>query len=118
MASKALVAASTKPLVLSILAQSENYGYRKILGASSLDIIRRFNREYLWLLLIALAIAAPLAYLGLANWLSTFAYRIAINPLVFVLAGIITLAISSLAVSLMTLRVASALPARALREEQ
>jgi len=93
-------------------------GIRKILGASHLDIVKRFNREYLWLLAIGLLVAAPLTWLGVAEWLSTFAYRITISPLIFLAAGGITLLIASIAVSLMTLRAANAVPVRALQENQ
>jgi len=93
-------------------------GIRRILGASQLDILKRFNREYLWLLLIGLFIAAPLAWYGVSQWLSTFAYRIDINPLIFLLAGAITLLITTIAVSLMTLRAANAVPVQALQETQ
>jgi len=102
---------------LTTLKQKE-IGIRKILGASQLDILKRFNREYLWLILIGLAIAAPLTWYGVSRWLSTFAYRIEINPLIFLLSGFITLLISSVAVSLMTLRAAHAVPVRALQENQ
>lgn len=93
-------------------------GIRTILGASDFDILKQFNKEYLWLIAIALLLAAPPAYLGVSDWLSTFAYRISINPGIFLLAGGITLVISSIAVSLMTLRVARSVPAKALQEDQ
>lgn len=93
-------------------------GIRKILGASDLDILRRFNREYVGLVLLALLVAAPLTYLGVSEWLSTFAFRISINPGIFALAALITLVITGLAVSLMTLRVAWAVPVNALQEDQ
>ncbi len=93
-------------------------GIRIILGASPLDILKRFNREYLLLLLIGLIVAAPLAWYGVSQWLSTFAYHISINPLIFLLAGGITLFITSIAVSLMTIRAANSEPAQALQETQ
>lgn len=102
---------------LTTLKQKE-IGIRKILGASQLDILKRFNREYLLLLLIGLVVAAPLAWYGVSQWLSTFAYRIEINPLIFLLAGGITLLITNIAVSLMTLRAANSVPIEALQEAQ
>ncbi len=93
-------------------------GIRNILGASQLDILKRFNKEYLWLILMALILASPITYLGVSRWLEGFAYRISINPTVFVLAGLITLLITVLAVSLMTLRVSQAIPVETLQEDQ
>ncbi|SFR51485.1 putative ABC transport system permease protein [Robiginitalea myxolifaciens] len=93
-------------------------GMRKILGASTLGIVKLFNKEYLPLLVFAFFVAAPVTYLGVSRWLSTFAYRIDINLMVFLLATVLTLAISSAAVSLVTLRVIRSEPVEALREEQ
>lgn len=91
-------------------------GIRRILGASQGDILRRFNLEYLPLLGIGLVIAVPLAWLGLDWWLSGFAYRISLHPVVFLLAGLITLLVTLIAVSVVTIRAANAIPARVLSE--
>lgn len=93
-------------------------GIRKILGASTLDILGRLNREYLVLLGIGLLIAAPLAYWGVTRWLAGFAYRITVSPWVFLWAVLATLLITVVSVSLMSWRVATALPIRALRDDQ
>lgn len=87
---------------------------RKILGAADRDILLRFNREYLPLLAVAMVITVPLAWWGISSWLAGFAYRIGVNPLVFLLAGLITLVVTVLAVSLLTLRAVLTVPARGL----
>jgi putative ABC transport system permease protein len=93
-------------------------GIRKILGASHLDILRRFNLEYLPLLGIAMLIAVPITWWGVAWWLKGFAYRINVEPLVFLLAGLIVLLITGMAVSLVTLRAAGAIPASVLTRNE
>jgi len=93
-------------------------GMRKILGSSTLSIIKLFNKEYIGLLLIAFVIAAPITFYGVSEWLSTFAYRIKIDLLVFLIAALLTLLISCAAVSLVTLRVVRGEPVEALNEEQ
>lgn len=98
--------------------KQKDIGVRRLLGASQLDILKRYNKEYLYLILIALLIAAPLTYLGASNWLSGFAYRIHINPAVFFTAGIITLTIACAAVSVITFRAATSIPVEALHENQ
>ena len=102
---------------LTMLKRKE-IGMRKILGSSTLGIIKLFNKEYIGLLLIAFVIAAPITYYGVSEWLSTFAYRININLSVFLIAVLLTLIISSAAVSLVTMRVIRGEPVEALREEQ
>jgi putative ABC transport system permease protein len=96
--------------------KKKEIGIRRILGASQLDILRRFNREYVVLIGIALLIAAPLAWLGVSRWLEGFAYRIDINPLIFLLAAGITLIVTVIAVSVVTLRAARAIPARVISD--
>jgi putative ABC transport system permease protein len=102
---------------LTTLKQKE-IGIRKILGANYLQLIKRFNKEYLWLLIIAILIAAPLTYYGVSTWLESFAYRIDLNGLVFVWAALITIFISTLAVSLITLKVVKAVPVKTLQVDQ
>ena len=89
---------------------------RQLLGAADRDLLLRFNREYLPLLAVAMAIAVPLTWWGISGWLSGFAYRIGINPLVFLLAGLITLVVTVAAVSLLTWRAVRGVPGRGLVE--
>ncbi len=102
---------------LTTLKQKE-IGIRKILGATYFQLIKRFNREYLWLLIIAIGIAGPLTYYGVSQWLNSFAYRIDLNLLIFVWAALITIFISATAVSLITLKVVRAVPVKTLQEQQ
>ncbi|WP_171047162.1 ABC transporter permease [Mesohalobacter halotolerans] len=102
---------------LTTLKQKE-IGIRKILGANYLQLIKRFNKEYVWLLIIAIIIAAPLTYYGVSQWLNSFAYRIDLNLLIFLWAALITIFISATAVSLITLKVVRAVPVKTLQEQQ
>jgi len=104
-------------MYLTTLKQKE-IGIRQILGADDLDILRRFNGEYIWLVSISLLIAVPMTWYGISSWLSTFAYRIDISLMVFLIAGVITLLITSISVSLIALRAAYAVPVDALQETQ
>jgi putative ABC transport system permease protein len=102
---------------LTTLKQKE-IGIRKILGANYFQLIKRFNKEYVWLLVIAILIAAPLTYYGVSTWLDSFAYRIELSGLVFIWAALITIFISALAVSLITLKVVRAVPVKTLQVDQ
>ena len=93
-------------------------GIRKILGASTGSILLRINREYIPLLGLGLLIAAPLVYLGTTRWLSGFAYRISLSPVVLLWAVLVTLVITLIAVSLVSWRTARALPVAVLRDDQ
>ncbi|GAB5409931.1 MAG: ABC transporter permease [Balneolaceae bacterium] len=92
-------------------------GIRKILGASNSQIITMLNKEYIYLVITSLIIASPFVYLGMSKWLSEFAFRISINPIIFLLTAICTLLITLLVVSSQTFKVASEDPAYALRND-
>ncbi|MEM9834877.1 MAG: FtsX-like permease family protein [Bacteroidota bacterium] len=98
--------------------RKKEIGIRKILGASHLEILHRFNWEYIPLVGIALLIAAPITFYGLQRWLAGFAYRIELQPWVFIIAAVLTLIVTIVGVSIVSLRAASNLPIRALRDDQ
>jgi putative ABC transport system permease protein len=62
-------------------------------------------------------VAWPAAYLVIDYWLENFAYRIQINPGIFLLAGFITLSVAMLTVSFRSLKTALANPVDYLRYE-
>jgi putative ABC transport system permease protein len=102
---------------LTTLREKE-IGVRKLLGASIWQILFQLNKEYLYLIALSVLIAGPLTYIGVMQWLSSYAYRISINPLVIFGVALLTLLIALLAVSLQTLRAAVNNPVKALRSEQ
>jgi putative ABC transport system permease protein len=65
--------------------------------------------------LIANAIAWPVAYYYLHHWLESFAYRITLNPLYFVAAGGAALGIAWITILGHAIRVARGSPILALR---
>ncbi|MDR9416278.1 MAG: FtsX-like permease family protein [Gracilimonas sp.] len=102
---------------LTTLREKE-IGVRKVLGTSTWQILFQLNKEYIYLVAISMLIAGPIAYFGVMKWLSNYAYRIDINPLVFVLVALLTLIIASIAVSSQTLKAAHQNPVQSLRNEQ
>lgn len=92
-------------------------GIRKVMGASVTSIVMLFTREFIKLILIAFALAAPLAYYFMDKWLQGFAYRIDMPWWVFLLAVVATLVIALLTVSYRSIRAAVTNPARVLAAE-
>lgn len=74
-------------------------GVRKVLGASVLNIVSLLTKDFLILVGIAIAIAAPLAYWGIHKWLQDFAYRIDIGWMAFAIAGAAAILIAVATVS-------------------
>lgn len=92
-------------------------GIRKVMGASVASIVMLFTREFIKLIVIAFALAAPLAYYFMDNWLQGFAYRIDMPWWVFLLAVVVTLIIALLTVSYRSIRAAVTNPAQVLAAE-
>jgi putative ABC transport system permease protein len=92
-------------------------GIRKALGASVASVLLLLNREFAALVAVALALGAPVAWWAATAWLDGFAYRIAVNPLVFAAVGAGTLALAAAAVTWQSLSAARVDPARVLRSE-
>ncbi len=99
------------------LQRKKEIGIRKVLGASVNGIVLLFSKEFLWLIAIAFVIAAPLAYLAMNAWLQTFANRIEIHFMYFVIAFFISIAIAAVTVGYQSVKAALANPVRSLRTE-
>jgi putative ABC transport system permease protein len=97
--------------------RTREIGLRKTFGAGSGDIVWMLLRQFSVPVLIANAIAWPVAWYYLHGWLQGFAYRISLSPLYFLGAGAIALAIAWATVFVHALRVAGANPINALRYE-
>lgn len=85
-------------------------GIRKVLGASTPGLIGLFIKEFSTLVIISFLVAVPIAYFGMSEWLSSFPYKEDINPLLFLLAGTITLLIAVLTVGYQSIRAATINP--------
>ena len=97
--------------------RTKEVGVRKVLGASVPSLIVLLVRDFIGLVLVALLLAAPPAYLLMQQWLEDFAYRITLGPTVFLVAGGLALLIALATVSTQALRAASADPIKSLRYE-
>ncbi len=92
-------------------------GVRKVLGASVMNITSLLSRDFLTLVIISLLIASPIAWWAMSSWLKNYSYRVAVEWWVFVLAGLLSVAIALLTVSYQSIKAAIANPAKSLRTE-
>lgn len=105
-------------LVSFMAAQrTREVGIRKTLGASVENIVWLFSKEFLYLLLTAFVIAAPLAWLIMNQWLHTFAYRINLSAGVFVLAVFISVCVVTITVGYTAIKTALMNPVKTLKAE-
>lgn len=101
----------------AITKRTKEIGIRKTNGSSIIRVLILLNKDFVKWVLIAIAIASPVAWYVLHNWLSNFAYRIILSWWIFALSGLIVLIVALLTVSIQSWRAASRNPVEALRYE-
>ncbi len=97
--------------------RTKEIGIRKVLGASVSQLNLLLCKEFLFLVGIAFAVAAPIAWWGLNNWLQDFAYKTDLSWWIFFLSGIVMLLIALAIISIRTISAANANPVKSLRTE-
>ncbi|HMQ46881.1 MAG TPA: ABC transporter permease [Saprospiraceae bacterium] len=97
--------------------KTKEIGIRKVLGATLVNIVGLISKDFIRLVVIALLLAIPTAYLLMNHWLDDFAYHIEISWWVFLLAGLSALFFAFLTISFQSIRAALTNPVKSLRSE-
>jgi len=97
--------------------RSKEIGIRKVLGASVAGIAQMLTREFVFLVVIAIIIASPIAWWAMNKWLQGFTYRIDIGWLTFVIAGLTAIMIAVVTVSMQAIKAALANPVKSIKME-
>jgi putative ABC transport system permease protein len=103
--------------VFLIERRTKEIGIRKINGASVPEVMAMLTKDFVKWVVIAYVIAVPIAYYAMHNWLENFAYKTEISWWIFLLAGLISLAIAMVSVSWQSWLAATRNPVEALRYE-
>ena len=101
----------------TVQQKAKEIGIRKVLGASVAGLVGLLAKDYLKLVMLALALATPLAWYLMKGWLADFAYHIEIGWWVFLLAGAAAMGIAFATVAVQSMRAALANPVDSLRNE-
>jgi putative ABC transport system permease protein len=96
---------------------TKEIGIRKVLGASMVNIVQLVSRDFLKLVALAALIALPVSWFAMHQWLMDFEYRIPLNVLVFVMAGLLSAAIALITLCIRAIQAARVNPVKSLRAE-
>lgn len=103
--------------LFTITKRSKEISIRKVLGATVFQITGLITTDYMKLIVIAAAIALPLAFILVNNWLKDYAFRIEMGIGFFILPAILIVMIALVTVLLQSIKAANANPVRNLRIE-
>ena len=98
-------------------SRKKEMGIRKILGASTLTLTRLLSNDITQVILVATAVAWPLAYITSRYWLQNFVEQAPTSPWLYVVSTLIVVVIGGLAISFQTLKTATANPVDSIRQE-
>lgn len=99
------------------LQRTKEVGIRKVLGASTTNIIFLFFKDFIGLILIAVLIGIPLIYWSMNDWLNGYAYRINFPWWVILMAMILVTLLAFITVSWQTFKIAALNPAQTIKQE-
>lgn len=103
--------------IFSAEQRKKEFGIRKVIGASVLDIVALISKDFMYLIFISFVIAVPLVWWSMNEWLQEFAYQIDLSWWMFALAGLITGIFALFTISMQAIRSATANPVHSLKSE-
>lgn len=97
--------------------RTKEIGVRKTFGATTKQMILLQSHEYVRLIILAILISSPIAFLLMQGWLRDFVYRIKLDIIPFILASLIILLVTIITVSIQSFKAARRNPADTLKYE-
>ncbi|GJM33409.1 MAG: ABC transporter permease [Saprospiraceae bacterium] len=101
----------------TIAQRTKEIGIRKVLGATTTNIVTLLSKDFLKLVALAIVLAIPVAWWAMNNWLNGFANRIDLHWWILALAGLVAVTIAFLTVSFQSIKAALSNPVESIRTE-
>lgn len=101
----------------TIVQRTKEIGIRKVLGASVNSILRLLYKDFALLIVISFVVAVPLGWYAISKWLQTYAFRMDINALLFIIPLVLVMAVAFATVSFMSVKAALMNPVKSLKTE-
>ena len=101
----------------TIEKRTKEIGVRKVLGASLTQLVMLISNEFIKMVSIAFAISIPLTWFLMNKWLQKYAFHTSISVWLFVIVGLLILALTFIIVFFNTLKTANTNPTKSLRTE-
>jgi putative ABC transport system permease protein len=97
--------------------RTKEIGIRKVVGANERSIVGLISKEFLILVSISIAVAIPISYYFMSNWLDNYVYRTKLSVSIFIVAATISLLVTFVTISFKAYRAATMNPTESLRTE-
>lgn len=101
----------------TIVKRTKEIGIRKVIGASTSNVLLLLSKDFIKTVLLSMAIGIPITYFIIKAWLENFANRIEINAWLFLIPSLMILALVFISISAKTIKTALANPVLSLRDE-
>ena len=101
----------------TVSKRAKEIGIRKVIGASTANILILISSDFMKTILISTMIGIPVTYWLVTNWLDNFSARIDVSWWLFILPALLVLTLAIASMSIKTLKVALSNPVDSLRDE-
>ena len=101
----------------TIIQKSKELGIRKVLGASIAQIGVILSKEFVLLIIISFVVSTPISYYIVNKWMEDFAYQVEFSWWMYILGGLISLAIAMMSIGVKVWKASGVNPIDSLRYE-